>query len=322
MDTLTLKGTNLKVSRICFGTMTFAGQSGEETAAQMVDRCLDSGINFFDTANAYNGGKSEEMLGRLMRGRRDRFILASKVANKMGDAPDMGGLSRAAIRRAIDDSLRRLATDYLDIYYLHLPDYNTPIEESLESMHDLVKQGKIRHVASSNYSGWQVVQMLWIAERRGFQRASITQPMYNLIARGIEQEYLPMCKEFDIATVVYNPLAGGLLTGKQQSQAPLPGTRFDKNQMYLDRYWHQADFEAVEELKQIAARAGRSLVSLALNWLYRHTATDCIILGASRLDQLDENLKVLQDGPLDQSTLDACDQVWLKLRGPSPKYNR
>src|ERR1700681_4566307 len=157
MNALTLKGTDLRVSRICLGTMTFAGQTAEPAAAQMLDRCLDSGINFFDTANAYNGGKSEEMLGRLMRGRRDRFVLASKVRNKMGDAPDMAGLSRAAILRAIDDSLRRLATGYLDIYYLHLPDYDVPIEESLEAMNELVKQGKIRYVASSNYSGWQVV---------------------------------------------------------------------------------------------------------------------------------------------------------------------
>src|SRR5437764_10026754 len=199
MQALTLKGTDLTVSRMCFGTMTFAGQTNEQTAAQMVDRCLDSGINFFDTANAYNNGKSEEMLGRLMHGRRDRFILASKVRNKMGEGPDMAGLSKAAILRAIDDSLRRLATDYLDIYYLHLPDYDVPIEETLDAMNDLVKQGKIRYVASSNYSGWQVVQMLWIASQRGYARPSITQPMYNLIARGIEQEYLPMCKEFDIA---------------------------------------------------------------------------------------------------------------------------
>lgn len=131
-----------------------------------------------------------------------------------------------------------------------------------------------------------------------------------------------MCKEFDIASVIYNPLAGGLLTGKQQSHAPLPGSRFDQNKMYLDRYWHAADFEAVEQLKQIASHAGRSLVSLALNWLYHHTPADCIILGASKLEHLDENLKVLNDGPLDQDTLNACDQVWSKLRGPTPKYNR
>lgn len=322
MDTLTLKGTDLKVSRICLGTMTFGGQTDEPTAGRMVDRCLEEGINFFDTANAYTGGKSEEICGRVLRGRRDRVVLASKVANKVGEGQDMKGLSRAAIMRAIDDSLRRLATDYLDIYYLHLPDYEVPIDESLQAMHDLVKQGKVRYVASSNYSGWQVAEMLLIAEKRGLDRASITQPMYNLIARGIEQEYLPMCKHFGVSTVVYNPLAGGLLTGKQQSQAPLAGSRFDNNKMYLDRYWHAADFAAVEELKQIASKAGRSLVSLALNWIYHHTAADCIILGASRLEQLDENLKVLGDGPLDRATLDGCDQVWLKLRGPSPKYNR
>ena len=322
MNTLTLKGTDLKVSRICFGTMTFGGQTDEPAAARMVDRCLDQGINFFDTANAYTGGKSEEICGRVLRGRRDRVVLASKVANKVGEGPDMKGLSRAAIMRAIEDSLRRLATDYLDVYYLHLPDYETPIEESLEAMHDLVKQGKVRYVASSNYSGWQTLEMLWIADRRGFARASVTQPMYNLIARGIEQEYLPMCKQFGISTVVYNPLAGGLLTGKQQSQAPVAGSRFDNNKMYLDRYWHPADFAAVEELKQIASTAGRSLVSLALNWIYHHTMADCMILGASRLQQLEENIQVLGDGPLDQPTLDGCNQVWLKLRGPSPKYNR
>ena len=302
--------------------MTFGSQTDEAAGSRMIDYCLDTGINFFDTANAYNGGKSEEMLGRILRGKRDRAIVASKVRNKMGDGPDMDGLSRAAIRRAIDDSLRRLGMDYVDIYYLHLPDYKVPIEESLEAMQELVKQGKIRYVASSNYSGWQVVEMLWVAEKHGYQRASITQPMYNLIARGIEQEYLPMCQHFGVATVVYNPLAGGLLTGKQKMDAPLPGTRFDKNRMYLDRYWHKADFEAVEELKQIAAQAGRSLVSLSLNWLYRHAPIDCVILGASRLEHLQENVRVWEDGPLDPSTLQACDQVWAKLRGPRPQYNR
>ena len=322
MDQITLKNTGLKVSRICFGTMTFGGQTDEAAAIRMIDLCLDSGINFLDTANAYNNGASEVMLGKLIKSKRGRVVLASKVRNKMGDAPDMNGLSRAAIFRAIDDSLRRLGTDYLDIYYLHLPDYAVPIEESLDAMNSLVKQGKIRHVASSNYSGWQVTQMLWIAKQNGYPPALITQPMYNLIARGIEQEYLPMCKEFGVSTVVYNPLAGGLLTGKQQRQAPLPGTRFDKNQMYLDRYWHQADFDAVDELKTVAGRAGRSLLSLALNWLYHHTASDCIILGASRAEHLDQNLKALEDGALGQETLEACDQVWAKLRGPTPKYNR
>lgn len=322
METILLKGTNLNVSRICFGAMTFGGQTDEPAARRMIDYCLDNGIHFLDTANAYNNGAAEEILGRIIRGRRDRVVLATKVRNKMGEGPDMAGLSRPAMMRAIDDSLRRLGTDYVDIYYLHLPDYSVPIEETLDAMNDLIRQGKVRHAATSNYSGWQVVQMLWISERKGYQAPRISQPMYNLIARGIEQEYLPMSKEFGISNIVYNPLAGGLLTGKHQAQAPLPGTRFDNNQMYLDRYWHPQDFAAVEELKAIAGRIGRSLISLSLCWLYYNTPADCIILGASKQEHLEQNLAVFKDGALDPETLKACDAVWNKLRGPTPKYNR
>jgi aryl-alcohol dehydrogenase-like predicted oxidoreductase len=302
--------------------MTFGGQTDQPAADRMLNLCADAGINFLDTANVYNNGASEEMLGRLLEGRRRDFIVASKVRNKMGEGPDQAGLSRAAILRAIDDSLRRLKTDYLDIYYLHLPDYAVPIEESLGAMNEVVKQGKARYVAASNYSGWQTLEMLWIAERKGYPAPYLNQPMYNLIARGIEQEYLPMCKQYGLSNIVYNPLAGGLLTGKHRREAPLPGTRFDNNRMYLDRYWHQADFDAVEQLQQIAAAAGRSLLSLSLNWLYHHTPSDCIILGASKVEHLEENLKVLGDGPLDAPTLQRCDEVWAALRGPSPKYNR
>lgn len=303
--------------------MTFGGQTDRAAAGRMLDLCANSGINFLDTANVYNNGASEEMLGQLLaERRRGDFIVASKVRNKMGDAPDLSGLSRAAILRAIDDSLRRLHMDYLDIYYLHLPDYAVPIEESLDAMNEVVKQGKARYIASSNYAAWQMVEMLAIAEKKGYQTPFIAQPMYNLIARGIEQEYLPMCKQFGFSNIVYNPLAGGLLTGKHQPEAPIPGTRFDKNKMYLDRYWHQADFDAVEQLRQVSDAAGRSLLSLSLNWLYHHTATDCIILGASKVEHLEQNLKVLAEGPLDAATLEACDKVWAQLRGPSPKYNR
>jgi aryl-alcohol dehydrogenase-like predicted oxidoreductase len=322
MDKITLKHTDLNVSRICFGAMTFGGQTDETAARRMLDICSQEGINFLDTANVYNRGASEEILGRILGPRRGDFILASKVRNKMGDAPDLNGLSRAAILRAIDDSLRRLRTDYLDLYYLHLPDYNVPIEESLDAMSEVVKQGKVRYLASSNYSAWQMTEMFWIAERKGYQAPWVAQPMYNLIARGIEQEYLPMCKQFGVSNIVYNPLAGGLLTGKHTRQAPIPGTRFDNNKMYLDRYWHPADFDAVEKLAAIAAKAGRSLTSMSLNWLYHHTATDCIILGASRVEHLEQNLAALREGPLDAATVEACNQVWADLRGPSPNYNR
>src|SRR5260370_39867517 len=195
MDNITLKHTNLNVSRICFGAMTFGGQTDKTSATRMIDMCADAGINFLDTANAYNAGASETMLGEIIAGRRGNFILASKVRNKMGEGADITGLSRAAILRASDDSLKRLKTHYLDIYYLHLPDYAVPIEESLEAMNELVKQGKVRYLATSNYSGWQAVAMLWIGQQNGHAAPYISHPMYSLIARGIVQAYLPVPKQ-------------------------------------------------------------------------------------------------------------------------------
>jgi len=322
MDRVTLGRSGLEVSRICMGTMTFGGQADEDAARRMVDRCLDAGVNFFDTANVYGQGRSETILGRALAGRRHQVVLASKVRGVMKDAPEESGLSKSQILRAVDSTLRRLGTDYLDIYYLHLPDYGVPLEESLEAIDELVRAGKVRYPASSNYAAWQVVRMLWLAAERQYRPAYITQPMYNLLARGIEQEYVPMCRESGVATVVYNPLAGGLLTGKQNVQAPIAGSRFDKNQMYLDRYWHPAFFDAVEELRGLAQREGRPLASLALNWLLHHTSTDCVILGASRIEQLNENLKALDDGPLSEAALAGCDAVWNKLRGITPRYNR
>lgn len=322
MDYVSLAGTDLKVSRLCFGTMTFGGQVDEAESVRIVDRCLDEGINFFDTANAYTGGKSETLLGKALKGRRDRAIVASKVFNKVGDAPDDAGLSCAAIMKAIDSSLQRLGMDYLDLYYLHAPDYKVPLEETLEAMERLVGAGKVRYPASSNYAAWQVTRMLCIAESKGYRPARVTQPMYNMLARGIEQEYLPMAKELGVATVVYNPLAGGLLTGKQNAQSPIEGSRFDKNEMYLNRYWHAAYFEAVERLRDVARQEGRSLVSFALGWLLNHTQTDCVILGASRMAQLEDNLKAAKEGPLSPEGISGCDAVWASLRGVTPRYNR
>ncbi len=319
METVALKNTDLKVSRVCFGTMTFGAQVSEPAAIQMVEKAMDLGVNFIDTANVYNAGASEVIVGKALTARRKDVVLATKVRGKM---PEAEGLGRDAIMLAVEASLRRLQTDYIDLYYMHAPDYTVPLDESLEAMDRLVKAGKVRYPASSNYCGWQVVQQQWIAKEKGYKPAVVTQPMYNLLARGIEQEYLPMCKEFGISTVVYNPIAGGLLTGKQPRSEPLAGTRFDKNQMYLDRYWHPAYFDAVEELQAVAPAAGRSLVSIALNWLLRHTATDCVILGASKIEHLESNIAACGEGKLDDATLAAIDAVWAKLRGVTPKYNR
>jgi aryl-alcohol dehydrogenase-like predicted oxidoreductase len=287
----------------------------------MVDLCLAEGVNFIDTANVYQLGMAEQMLGTALKGRRDRIVLASKVRMKMGEGPDEGGLSKAAIVRAIEDTLRRLQTDYLDIYFLHQPDYDAPIDETLEAMEALVRQGKIRYPGTSNYASWQVVQMLEKARERRYEPAYISQPMYNLLARGIEQEFLPMAKVYDVSTLAYNPLAGGLLTGKH-TESHIPEGRFDKNIMYQDRYWNTRTFQAVGNLNKIAEKAGRSLTGLSFAWLLHHTSTDVVILGASSIEQLKQNLQACADGPLSDEVVSECDHVWQEFRGPVPNYNR
>ena len=233
-----LKHTDLKVSRLCFGTMTFGKPADQTTATQMIDRCIDEGINFIDTANVYQTGVAESMLGEAIRGKREKLILATKVRGKMGRAPTKAACRRRQYFKAIDDSLKRLKTDYVDLYYLHQPDKTIPVEESLLAMEELVRQGKIRYPATSNYAGWQVAELLWMAEKQNYTPAFASQPMYNLLARGIEQEYLAMAQKYGVSVIAYNPLAGGMLTGKHSQSAIPPGTRFDKNPMYQERYWH------------------------------------------------------------------------------------
>ncbi|MGH9469705.1 MAG: aldo/keto reductase [Terriglobia bacterium] len=323
MEYRTLNRTDLKVSRVSFGTMTFGSQVNEADAQRIVDRCFDAGVNFFDTANVYNSGRAEEMLGKALGARRAQVIVATKVRGKMGEAPDEQGLSGAAIQRAIDESLRRLGTDYIDVYYLHQPDYGVPIDETLAAVDRLVRDGKVRYPAVSNYAAWQVADIRCICARAGYRPPYISQPMYNLLARGIEEEYVPFCKQFGVAIVPYNPLAGGLLTGKYKTrQQPLAGGRFDGNQMYQDRYWHEDYFAAVEELDTVAREAGKTLVGLALEWLLAQPYVDSIILGASRYEQLEENLRACEAPRLSEQTLAACDAVWRRLRGITPKYNR
>lgn len=323
MEYRNLKHTDLKVSRVSFGTMTLGSQADEAAARRMVERCLDVGINFFDTANIYNKGQAETLLGKMLAGKREKVILATKVRGKMGEGPEESGLSRGAIHKAIDASLRRLGTDYVDLYYLHQPDYDVPIEETLAAIAELVRAGKVRYPAVSNYAAWQVAEIFCISEEKGYPPPRISQPMYNLLARGIEEEYIPFCKHFEIAVVPYNPLAGGLLTGKYNKERNTKaGGRFDNNAMYQDRYWHEDYFAAVDELTGIARDAGKNLVELSLQWLLSQPHVDSIILGASRMEQLEENLRACQGSRLDEATLARCDDVWKRLRGITPKYNR
>ena len=322
MKKVRLKQTDLEVSRLCFGTMTFGKPVDHTAAARMLDRCIEWGINFVDTANVYQAGVSETILGEAMRGKRDKLIVATKVRGKMGDGQDDYGLSKRAIFRAVEDSLKRLRTDYIDLYYLHQPDYDVPIEETLSAMEELVKQGKIRYPATSNYSGWQVCEILWIAKKNAYLPAYVSQPMYNLLARGIEQEYLPMAKKYDVTIIAYNPLAGGLLTGKHSEASVTPDTRFDNNSMYQERYWHARNFAVVDKLKRASEDAGRSLVDVSLNWLLHHTQTDSVLLGATKMEQLEENLAACEKGRVPPEVLQVCNEVWTELRSPVPIYNR
>lgn len=322
MEMRQLRGTDLKVSRLCFGTMTFGKPVDDATARNMVSHCMDAGINFFDTANIYQTGVAESYLGNALKGRRDKVILATKVHGSMGPAPDQHGLSRAAIHRAVEESLRRLQTDYLDLYYLHQPDYAVPVEETFATMDELVRAGKVRWVGTSNYASWQMCEMLHLADRHGYKPAPIAQQMYNLIARGLEQEFIPFAKQKNVSVIAYNPLAGGLLTGKHSPSQIIPGTRFDDNRMYQDRYWHPKNFEAVTALAEIARKAGRSLISLAFGWLLHQEDVDCVILGASRPEQLEQNLAACREGPIAPELIRECDEVWHQLRGPFPMYNR
>jgi aryl-alcohol dehydrogenase (NADP+) len=252
--------TGLKVSEICLGTMIYGDQVEEARSLKIIRKALDSGVNFLDTADMYVEGKSEEIVGKALKGHRDSVVLATKVANRTGPGPNDVGLSRKHIMKAIEDSLRRLKTDYIDIYYVHLPDYETPIEESLHALDDLVHQGKVRYIACSNFRAWQLCKALWVSDIQNLARFDCIQPPYNLITRDIEYELLPLCVGEGVGVCVYNPLSGGLLTGKHDpKKSPEKGTRFDLKsigKMYYERYWLEANFEAVNRLKTIARKFG------------------------------------------------------------------
>ncbi len=318
-----LKHTELEVSRVSFGTMAFGSQADEAVARRMVDCCLDAGVNFFDTANMYNQGRAEEILGKALGERRKRVILATKVGAKMGDGAAERGLSAPAIYKSMDASLKRLATDYVDVYYLHWPDYETPVEETLEALDSLVKAGKVRYPGISNYAAWQVAEIHSIAARYELSTPYISQPMYNLLARAIEEDYLGFARRFGVSLIVYNPLAGGLLTGKyRERRKPIAGGRFDQNALYQARYWHDEYFSAVDHLAVVARDAQKSLVELSLQWLLTQPQVDSVILGASRLEQLEENIRATESSPLSPAVLARCDEVWRRLRGVTPRYNR
>jgi aryl-alcohol dehydrogenase-like predicted oxidoreductase len=322
METLTLTGTDMTSSRLALGTMTFGSQVDEKEAAAMLDRAVEHGTTHIDTADVYNEGAAEEIVGRWLRGRRDDVLVATKVGMRMQNAATPGGLTAKAVQRAMDASLRRLGTDHVDLYYLHTPDWSVPIEETMDAMTALVSAGKVRHVGVSNYAAWQIAQMRGQAHRCGWPPVHVSQVMYNLVTRHLEDEYAAFAREYAMANVIYNPLAGGLLTGKhERAMEPAEGTRFS-GERYRRRYWHDQQFKAVGELAEIAAQAGMSLVELAYRWLLGQDLVGVVIVGASSLRQLEQNFAAAEGPELDDETRHRCDAVWEQLRGPIPRYNR
>jgi aryl-alcohol dehydrogenase-like predicted oxidoreductase len=317
-----LPGTNLKISALSLGTMMFGGQTNERDSIAIMDYAYENGVNFWDTANIYNQGESERIVGKALKDRRERIFLATKVSGKMGENPFDRGLSRRNIVHSVDASLKRLDTDYIDLYYMHMPDYETEIEESLEAFTNLVRQGKIRYVGVSNYAAWQIADMLAICDKRGYIAPVITQNVYNAITRGAENELVPFLQKHKLGMAAYNPIAGGFLAGKHKPGKPAENTRFANNSMYYDRYWSDENFAAVEKLAEIARNAGLSILQLAMRWCVSRPGVISIISGVSRLEQLIQNIASLDGDELCQETLRACDEVWRSLAGARFAYNR
>lgn len=323
MKYVNLPGTGLTVSKVCLGTMTFGDQVAENDATAIIHQALDSGVNFVDTADQYVKGLSEEITGRALAGRRDKVILATKVFNPTSPDPNDRGHSRRHIINAIDASLRRLGTDYVDIYYLHSPDHVTPFEETLQTMDMLVNQGKIRYVGVSNYAAWEVSDLLAIARLNGYQAPVITQNVYNLLTRGIESELLPQTAKHNLGVIVYNVLMGGLLTGKHSKGAPAAGSRMADNKMYSDRYWSDENFDAASALASVAEGAGLSPADLAMRWAANQPGITSVLLGVSKIGHLEANLAALLADPLPADVLASCDEIWAGLSvGSRFKYYR
>jgi aryl-alcohol dehydrogenase (NADP+) len=317
--------TGLSVSRLCLGTMTFGLQCDEAASRAILDRAAAGGITFLDTADVYpvgggleTVGRTEEIVGPWLEGRRQDFVVATKCVAAMSARPWDRGASRKHILDAIDGSLRRLRTDYVDLYQLHHWDAQTPIDESLRALDDVVRAGKARYVGCSNFHAYQVARALGRSETLNLTRFDSIQPRYNLLFRQIERELLPLCREEGIGVIPYNPLAGGFLSGKHRRDAgPTAGTRFtlgNAAERYQDRYWHEREFETVEALRPLAAEAGMPLARLAVAWMLAEPVITSPIVGASRPEQLDDVLPATEK-PLDAALKARLDELTREYRG-------
>jgi aryl-alcohol dehydrogenase-like predicted oxidoreductase len=286
----TVGRTGVKVSSLCFGTMTFGDVADETESERMFKACLEAGINFFDCANVYAKGRSEDILGKLIAGMRDELVITSKVFGRTGEDVNAAGLSRRHIMRAVQESLKRLGTDRLDFYFVHQFDVVTPIEETLQALDDLVRQGLILYPAVSNWAAWQIVKALGMSAREHLARFELIQPMYNLTKRQAEVEILPMALSEDLGVIPYNPLGGGLLTGKYSSKTRPEVGRLVENAMYGKRYGDAAYYDIAEQFAAYAESKGVHPVTLAVAWVGSHPAVTAPIIGARNTGQLEASL--------------------------------
>ena len=311
----TLGRTGVKVSHLCLGAMMFGpwGNEDRDECVRMVHTALDGGVNFVDTADVYGQGESERVVGEALRGRREHVVLATKFHGRMGDDPNRSGNSRRWIVKACEESLRRLQTDWIDVYQVHRPDPSCDIDETLGALSDLVHAGKVRTIGSSTFPAHEIVEAQWVADRRGRERFRCEQPPYSILARAIEADVLPVCQGYGMGVIAWSPLAGGWLTGKyRRGEEPPAGSRSHRGRLParydLQRPENQAKFDAVEELQKVASDAGCSLTHLALAWVVRHPAVTSAIVGPRTAEQLDD-LLAGQDVVLDDAVLDRIDEI-------------
>jgi aryl-alcohol dehydrogenase-like predicted oxidoreductase len=293
MEYRRLGRSGLKVSEICLGTMTFGNGADQAGASRMVDTALAAGVNFFDTANAYVGGVSETMLGEALKGKRQDAVIASKFFNPMGHRPNDSGMSRLHIRQQIDASLKRLQTDYIDVYYIHHVDHQTPLEEMLSALDDLVRQGKILYTACSNYEAWRLMEALWLSDSNGWERFVAYQPQYSLMVRDIDEEIVPACELKGLGVVAWSPLAGGYLAGKYApGSLKVQGTRSSEGWGFNSRFFAPNHGDILQTLLDTATDLGRSPAQVALRWVIDRPFMTSAIVGARNAEQLEETLEV------------------------------
>lgn len=318
-------GLKIPISRLVLGTMMFGDTADEATAGQMVEDALAAGITTIDTANTYVGGTTEKLLSRLLKGRREQIVLASKAGIPHPDTGQNSPLSSAGLRNSVEGSLRRLGVESIDLFYLHQPDRAAPLHETLRTVAELVAEGKIGALGVSNFAAWQIADVIHVAREVGAPRPVVAQQLYNLVARRVEEEYLEFAATHNVHTMVYNPLGGGLLTGKHSFDAKPTEGRYGDSKVaaiYTQRYWDRQLFDAVEVLSRIAQDAGVTLAELSLRWLGYRDGVGSMLLGGSKVEQLRANIAVVANGPLPADVVQACDAVGAGLRGPMPAYNR